>query len=339
MCSAINPSQILSFFANNPTIRSRRRHQSIPEPSLSTPSPKEAAVAVAAKPTIAARRSRRRREAHHRREEKPPSPHAVDSTTSRRRHSHYPPSPHAVAPATLAAGIASASCFAAGIAPARQILWISDNGIPDLGGTHEEASSFTDEVNQPVLIYPGAYRKVTIELKLLHLAVNALLKSNQVNEMEGGTLFGFEQDLNPNIHVADEHYYLDETTSSAPAFRVLKQLIQRCLADAVTSGNRFADKILQHMYRWLCSPQSRLHDSALHNMLYKVMQKVFALLVAELRKLGAKIVFASFSKIIVDTGKSDLSAAKAYCDNVIKTLQTRLVLARILKDCNNERIT
>lgn len=88
--------------------------------------------------------------------------------------------------------------------------------------------------------------------QLLHLAVNALLKSNQVNEMEGGTLFGFEQDLNPNIHVADEHYYLDETTSSAPAFRVLKQLIQRCLADAVTSGNRFADKILQHMYRWLC---------------------------------------------------------------------------------------
>nr|GLL21485.1 14 kDa zinc-binding protein [Ipomoea trifida] len=119
MCSAINPSQILSFFANNPTIRSRRRHQSIPEPSLSTPSPKEAAVAVAAKPTIAARRSRRRREAHHRREEKPPSPHAVDSTTSRRRHSHYPPSPHAVAPAALAAGIASASCFAAGIAEER----------------------------------------------------------------------------------------------------------------------------------------------------------------------------------------------------------------------------
>nr|GMD12608.1 DNA polymerase epsilon catalytic subunit A-like [Ipomoea batatas] len=213
--------------------------------------------------------------------------------------------------------------FSRALRDQQQILWISDNGIPDLGGTHEEASSFMDEVNQPVLIYPGAYRKVTIELKLLHLAVNALLKSNQVNEMEGGTLFGFEQDLNPNIHIADEHYYLDETTSSAPAFRVLKQLIQRCLADAVTSGNRFADKILQHMYRWLCSPQSRLHDSALHNMLYKVMQKVFALLVAELRKLGAKIVFASFSKIIVDTGKSDLSAAKAYCDNVIKTLQTR----------------
>lgn len=54
------------------------------------------------------------------------------------------------------------------------------------------------------------------------------------------------------------------------------------------------------------------------------MQKIFALLMAELRKLGATIVFASFTKVIVDTGKSEISAAKAYCESVLKTLQTRL---------------
>lgn len=53
------------------------------------------------------------------------------------------------------------------------------------------------------------------------------------------------------------------------------------------------------------------------------MQKVFALLLAELRKLGATIIFANFSKVIIDTGKFDLSAAKAYCDSLLKTLQTR----------------
>lgn len=60
------------------------------------------------------------------------------------------------------------------------------------------------------------------------------------------------------------------------------------------------------------------------------MQKVFALLLAEFRKLGATIVFASFSRIIIDTGKSDLSAAKAYCESVLKTLQTRFVSKCIL---------
>lgn len=84
-----------------------------------------------------------------------------------------------------------------------------------------------------------------------HLSVNALLKSNQVNEMEGGGLFGFDQDMNSGPY-NNELCGFDETTSSAPAFRVLKQLIQRCLTDAVTSGNVFADAILQHLYRWLC---------------------------------------------------------------------------------------
>lgn len=210
--------------------------------------------------------------------------------------------------------------FSRALRDQQQVLWISDDGIPDLGGIHEEDTCFADEVHQNVLTYPGAYRKVSVELKIHHLAVNALLKSNQVNEMEGGALFGFDQEL---YSETDQQYSIDDTTSCAAAFRVLKQLVQRCLTDAVTYGNVYADAILQHAYRWLCSPQSKLHDPALHRMLHKVMQKVFALLLAEFRKLGATIIFANFSKLIIDTGKYELSAAQAYCDSLLKTLQNR----------------
>ncbi|XP_071730284.1 DNA polymerase epsilon catalytic subunit A-like [Rutidosis leptorrhynchoides] len=213
--------------------------------------------------------------------------------------------------------------FSRALRDQQQILWISDDGNPDLGGNHEEETCYSDEVNQPVLIYPGAYRKVTVELKIHHLAVNALLKSNQVNEMEGGTLFGFDQDLTSGSLLPNEQLGYDVDTSCSQAFRVLKQLIQRCLADAVSSGNIYADAMLQHLYRWLCSPWSKLHDPALHRMLHKVMQKVFALLLAEFRKLGATIIFANFSRIILDTGKSDLFAAQAYCDSLLKTIQSR----------------
>ena len=61
------------------------------------------------------------------------------------------------------------------------------------------------------------------------------------------------------------------------------------------------------------------------------MKKVFALLLAEFRKLGATIVFANFSKVIIDTGKFDLSTAKAYSDSLIKALQTRFVLLKGLR--------
>ncbi|OMO70162.1 hypothetical protein CCACVL1_19081 [Corchorus capsularis] len=209
--------------------------------------------------------------------------------------------------------------FSRALRDQQQVLWISDDGVPDLGGTSEEDTCFADEVNQPVITYPGAYRKVSVELKIHNLAVDALLKSNQVNEMEGGALLGFEQDVN----TGNEQCGFDEATSSAAAFRVLKQLIQRCLADAVSSGNVFADAILQHLYRWLCSPHSKLHDPALHRILHKVMQKVFALLLAEFRKLGATIIFADFSKVIIDTGKYDISAAKAYSHSLLKALQNR----------------
>ncbi|KAL4326663.1 hypothetical protein AHAS_Ahas13G0022600 [Arachis hypogaea] len=213
--------------------------------------------------------------------------------------------------------------FSRALRDSQQVLWISDGGLPDLGGINDEETCFLDEVHQPVLTYPGAYRKVTVELKIHHLAVDALLKSNQVNEMEGGALLGFDNEFNSGANPTIDQSGFDEAASCTHAFRILKQLIQRCLADAVTSQNTYADAMLQHLYRWLCSPQSKLHDPALHQLLHKVMQKVFAMLLAEFRKLGATIVFANFSKIIIDTGKYDLAAAKAYCDSLLRTIQSR----------------
>jgi DNA polymerase epsilon subunit 1 len=89
-------------------------------------------------------------------------------------------------------------------------------------------------------------------VQIHHLAVNAILKSNQVNEMEGGTLLGFELDAKGGGQFASESTSWDEATSCAPAFRILKQMVQGCVADAVSSGNVFADALLQHIYRWLC---------------------------------------------------------------------------------------
>lgn len=82
--------------------------------------------------------------------------------------------------------------------------------------------------------------------------MNALLKSNHVDDMEGGALLGFDQDICMGTQIPNLQYRFDDTTSCASAFRTLKQLIQRCLTDAVTSGNVYADAILQHLYRWLC---------------------------------------------------------------------------------------
>ncbi|KAJ0887133.1 putative DNA-directed DNA polymerase [Helianthus annuus] len=193
------------------------------------------------------------------------------------------------------------------------MLWVSDNGIPDLGGDNEEETCYFDEVNQPVLICDGAYRKVTDELKIHNLAVIALLVE-------------FDEDLTLGSHELSE---LDEATPCVHAFRALRALIQRCVADATSSGNIFADELSQHVYRWLCSPRSKLHDPALLRMLHKAMNKVLALLLRKFRNSCSTIIFANYSKVILDTGKADLDAAQTYCGSLLETLQKRLAL-RIL---------
>lgn len=57
----------------------------------------------------------------------------------------------------------------------------------------------------------------------------------------------------------------------------------------------------------------------------QIMQKVFALLLAELRKLRATIVFADFSRIIIATGKYNMAAAQGYCEYLLKTLKSRYI--------------
>lgn len=109
-----------------------------------------------------------------------------------------------------------------------------------------------------VVIELNIYEHIFIQIN--HLAVNALLKSNQVNEMEGGALLSFEPEVNSGAHGLNDRCDFDEAAACAPAFRVLKQLIQRCLSDAVTSGNVFADAMLQHLSRWLCRFSIHTHN-------------------------------------------------------------------------------
>lgn len=63
---------------------------------------------------------------------------------------------------------------------------------------------------------------------------------------------GFEQDVNNKGSSSNDNTSFDETTGSAQAFRVLKQLIRNCLTDVLKSGNIYADSILQRLSWWLC---------------------------------------------------------------------------------------
>lgn len=77
------------------------------------------------------------------------------------------------------------------------------------------------------------------------------------------------------------------------------------------------------MYRWICSPSSRLHDPALKATVQRLMRKLLLQLVAELKRLGTTVVYADTSTLILATGRHSMSAALGYADYVLETLRKK----------------
>lgn len=56
---------------------------------------------------------------------------------------------------------------------------------PDLGGRCEDENSlFEDEHVNPEIVTPGCYRDVCMVLEVKHLAVNTIIKSSLIEELE-----------------------------------------------------------------------------------------------------------------------------------------------------------
>jgi len=91
----------------------------------------------------------------------------------------------------------------------------------------------------------------------------------------------------------------------------------------------FADVLIDHFSRWITSPRSKLYDPALHTFVHNTMKKLFLLLVGELRKLGSRVIYGSFNKIVLCTTKTDLESARAYIDYILKTIKANSLFSWI----------
>ncbi len=64
------------------------------------------------------------------------------------------------------------------------LLWWSAVDRPDLGGIEDDLQS-SEEMSNPEFITPGLYSNVCLNIQVRHLAIDAVLQSAVVNELEG----------------------------------------------------------------------------------------------------------------------------------------------------------
>ncbi|KAI5747720.1 hypothetical protein M8J77_017786 [Diaphorina citri] len=212
------------------------------------------------------------------------------------------------------------------------VLWVSEIDKPDLGGREADDNRMLTEFEEStsmIVNKPGCYSSVCVSLDVDSLAVNTLLQSHQIHELEGTSgAVSFDAMPQASLEEMVEGTTLklpsyDETALCSAAFKVLRAVVSAWLKDIARDQNVFADFQLVHFYRWLRSPHALLYDPALRRTLHNLMKKLFMQLIAELKRLGSTIVYANFHKIIICTRKRTIADAIGYVEYVVQSIRNK----------------
>lgn len=211
------------------------------------------------------------------------------------------------------------------------VLWCSPTDKPDLGGVQENDSRLlaeNQEGSSEVCNVPGWYSSVCVELDIDSLAINTLLQSHHVTDIEGtSAITAFDAAAMTSLEdlVGDNSAVTsyDETARCAEAFKILRTMASTWMRDISIHRNVFADFQVIHFYRWLRSPKALLYDPALLRTLQNLMKKLFLQLVAEFKRLGCTIIYANFNKIVICSKKKSVEDAIANVEFVVTSIRNK----------------
>ncbi len=227
--------------------------------------------------------------------------------------------------------------FARRLIKNEMILWWSPLPKPDLGGM-EEQYSFQEELLNPEVSNSGCFSNVSLRIDIHNLAVNSVLQSNLLNELEGS---GGTTAFDLASHNLDEYSKAQATTSEQPAvtmgdslmttqvFAILRQMVKTWMVDSASDLQGPAALSVEHLWRWLCSTASNMHDPSLQRFVHGLMRKTFYQLLSEFRRLGSRIIHADFSSILLVTSKPP-GAAYAYATYITSAVNSHELFQHVV---------
>ena len=204
------------------------------------------------------------------------------------------------------------------------VLWWSGGPLPDHAG-HEKDDILgpMEIVTMPAVNNPGTYSSVCIELDVRNLAINTILTSSLINELEGSDSVAFN-----NAPPAEEDdsngtsaLYSDNAFASA-GVTVLREMVKAWWAEAC-KGSSMADIMVQHLVRWVESPDSFLYDRSLNYYVQMMSKKAFQQLMTDFRRVGSHVVFANANRLLLQTTKAEVGNAYAYSQYILQSIKAK----------------
>ncbi|KAL2056324.1 hypothetical protein ABVK25_003347 [Lepraria finkii] len=204
------------------------------------------------------------------------------------------------------------------------VLWWSGGPLPDHAG-YEKDDILTpmETVSMPAVNNPGTYSSVCIELDVRNLAINTILTSSLINELEGSDSVSFnpampsEEDANNGTGVL----YSDNAFASA-GIAVLREMVKAWWTEAC-KGSSMADVMVQHLVRWVENPESFLYDRSLHYYVQMMSRKAFQQLITDFKRVGSHVVSANANRLLLQTTKAEVGNAYAYSQYILKSIKAK----------------
>ncbi|KAL4246754.1 DNA polymerase epsilon catalytic subunit [Abortiporus biennis] len=218
------------------------------------------------------------------------------------------------------------------------ILWWSPGDRPDLGGIEDDRRP-TEELPKTEFMSPGCYSNVCLEVTVRNLAVNAVLHSVIVNELEGSggsTAFDSSRTLDEYAGPdAQRDLTLGESSVSPQTFAILKNMVKNWLIDKIQGKDESPASIaVDHFWRWISSSSSCLYDPSIHRFVHGLMRKTFIQMLAEFKRLGSHVVYADLSRILLVTSKPP-GTAHAYATYITTAVTSHELFQHVF--LNTER--
>ena len=204
------------------------------------------------------------------------------------------------------------------------VLWWSDQPRPDHAGHERDdiLGPLTEVVEMPSINNPGAYTSVCVDITVQNLAINTILTSSIINDLEGSAeSIAFNPAANEE-NPLDNNVVKSNGGFAQAALEVLREMVKSWWTEACR-GNRLADVMVQHLVRWVEAPASCLYDRHLHYYIEMMSKKAMQQLITDFRRVGSQVVFASPTRLLLQTSKQEVENAYAYSQYILKSIQQK----------------
>ncbi|KAK4122058.1 DUF1744-domain-containing protein [Parathielavia appendiculata] len=199
------------------------------------------------------------------------------------------------------------------------VLWWSPSPRPDHAGyERDDVAGPLDQVQMPSVNNPGTFASVCIDIDVRNLAINTILTSSLINELEGADSISFNPAADGTTD-GNEVLYAENAFANA-GVQVLREMVKSWWAEAC-KGSTMADVMVQHLVRWVESPASCLYDRALHYYVQMMSRKALLQLMADFRRVGSQVIYASPNRLLLQTTKSEVGNAYAYAQYILKSIK------------------